>query len=150
MINQMFYKLVHPLEKLYWFIFRPHTRGVRIIITHKDKILFVHHSYGRKLWTLPGGGMKKNEQAEAAVRRESKEEAGIQLSNLRKLGELEFNKEHKRDTVTVFTASVSNPTISIDNREISEYKWVDVDNPTILLSENVQRYLSLYKFAERG
>lgn len=55
------------------------TLGVRAIVERGDgKILLVRHTYVSGLF-LPGGGVEKAETAYAALRRELKEEGGVQL-----------------------------------------------------------------------
>ncbi len=120
-----FYRVVHPLWRLYWFIFRPNTRGVKCAIDYNGKILFVRLSYAHKGWTLPGGGVKKNESFEDAAKREAKEETGIDLDEILEVGEYKATKEYKNDYVVCFYAKTSNPDFKIDNLEISEAKWSD-------------------------
>ena len=50
----------------------------------RDRVLFVRHTYGdRTPWEMPGGGLRRGEAPEAAVRREMREELGIELVELR-------------------------------------------------------------------
>ena len=70
----IFYKLIHSFLKIYWFIFRPKTKGVICLILSGDELLLIRHTYGHSAWTLSGGGLKKNESKEEAVKREVKEE----------------------------------------------------------------------------
>jgi ADP-ribose pyrophosphatase YjhB (NUDIX family) len=117
------WSIVNPVRKMYWYIFRPKTRGVKCIIKHQDKILFVKLSYGHKNWTLPGGGVGKNETWEQAVRREVLEEVGISVGELKEIGEFINNKEYKVDMVKCFLAEVPDEVYKIDNIEISEARW---------------------------
>ena len=43
----------------------------------QGSILLVRQSAGQKLWTLPGGKVKRNESLERALRREVREETGL-------------------------------------------------------------------------
>jgi ADP-ribose pyrophosphatase YjhB (NUDIX family) len=113
--------------KLYWFIFRPKTRGVNCIIQFENKILFVRHSYGSKKWTLPGGGVKRKETFEDAVKREAREEVDIILNNIKKVGVYVSNKEYKIDTVQCFLSEVDSSHFKIDNFEILEAKWAGIN-----------------------
>ena len=81
---RLFYKIINPFRKLYWFIFRPKIRGVKCVIEYNDSILLVRISYAHKGWTLPGGGVKRRETFEEAARREAKEETGIILPVVKK------------------------------------------------------------------
>lgn len=113
--------------RLYWFIFRPKTRGVNCIIQFGNKILFIRHSYGSKKWTIPGGGVERKETFEEAARREVKEEVDIDLNNIKKIGEYVNNKEYKEDYVQCFLSEVDDPYFKIDNFEISDAKWATLD-----------------------
>ena len=52
--------------------------GVSIIITNiAGDVLLLKHSYGPSVWALPGGGLGRGEDPEAAARREVREELGV-------------------------------------------------------------------------
>ena len=122
---------VYPVMKLYWRIFKPQTTGVKVFIKYKNKVLFVQHSYGLKSWTLPGGGVKKNESLEETAKREVKEEVGIKLNKITNKGSFIYNEEGKQDTVFVFLAEVENDFVKIDNLEIQDFSWEDIDSLTL-------------------
>lgn len=59
---------------------KPNLAGVTLVaIDGEGRILLVRHSYGTGAWALPGGGLKRREDPEAAVRRETREELGCDL-----------------------------------------------------------------------
>ena len=132
MLNKFFRKafwfIVSPIRKFYWFIFRPKTKGVKCMIQWQDKILFVRISYAHKGWTVPGGGVDKDETFEQAVRREVKEEVGIILGEVKMFREYITTKEYKIDTVQCFWSKVERSDFKIDNTEIVEAKWSDINN----------------------
>jgi ADP-ribose pyrophosphatase YjhB (NUDIX family) len=69
---------------VWWFVRRPHTQGVKCIIGDGERVIFVRHTYGnRRTWELPGGGVRRGEPPEATVRREMREELGLELDDLR-------------------------------------------------------------------
>lgn len=117
------YFFINPFRKLYWFIVRPQTRGVKCIIEHDGKILLTRLGYAHKKFTIPGGGVKKNETWEEGIRREILEEVGITLGKIEKIGEYKNVMEYKRDTVVVFHSVVSSPVFKIDNIEVVEANW---------------------------
>jgi 8-oxo-dGTP pyrophosphatase MutT (NUDIX family) len=92
------YKFAYQCLKIYWFIFRPKTQGVTCLILSGDELLLVRHTYGRSAWTLSGGGFKRNETKEEAVKREVQEELGFIIAP-EYIGEFTHNSEYKIDTV---------------------------------------------------
>lgn len=66
-------------------------KAVRAIIVENNKILLMHRSRdGSEYFTLVGGLIKSNETAEEALRREVKEETGLDIASSR----LVFAEEH--------------------------------------------------------
>lgn len=122
-------KIKYVLAKIYWFIFRPKTFGVKCIVENNGEIVMIKNSYGNyKNWMFPGGGIDKNETAEEATKREVFEEVGLVVQNLIRIGEYTSAKEHKRDTVIVFVGQSINRNIKIDPNEISEAQWFKINN----------------------
>lgn len=117
----------HLLIKLYWYIVRPKTTGVKVIIRQANEVLLIRNSYGLKLWTLPGGGVKRNEALEQAAIREAQEEVGIIIGNPKQHGSIFYDGEYKRNTIWVFTADVSSKTFLIDGLEVEEARWFPTD-----------------------
>jgi ADP-ribose pyrophosphatase YjhB (NUDIX family) len=138
------YKFAYRFLKIYWFIFRPATQGVTCLILSGDELLLVRHTYGRSAWTLSGGGLKKNETKEEAIRREVKEELGLIITP-EYIGEFTHNSEHKIDTVFCFVARVEKKEPEIDHLEIKEAKWWKINNLPKDHSMNLQRVISMYK-----
>ncbi len=104
----------------------------------------VRHSYGQSQWIFPGGGIKKNELPEEAARREIREEIGIELSKVIKIGEFISNKEYKKDTIFVFSGEAKSLELEIDKNEIAEVRWFDTNEP-FKLSEYSQKIMSMVK-----
>jgi len=142
------YFIINPFRKLYWFIFRPKTKGVRCIIEHDERFLLVRLGYDHKIWTIPGGGVKKHETDEQAIRREVFEEVGIRLGKIIKINEYINTLEYKRDTVIVFNSSVLSPDFVIDGIEIIEAKWFlpqEFPNNCVSLVRNLFDFYSQIK-----
>lgn len=124
---RILYPIVLRILRIYWFIFRPKTRGARCMIRFEDKILFIKHSYGSGFWNIPGGGTKKKETFEQAAIREVKEEVGIVVKEVKKVGSHLSDKEYKIDQTELFLADVDSEYYKIDNIEIIEARWARLD-----------------------
>ena len=96
------WRLLYVLARCYWRIFRPLTLGVKVMLIENDSIWLVQHSY-QPGWFLPGGGVKKNEPLETAVRREAQEELNATLVDVHLFGVYTNINQHKNDHVAVFT-----------------------------------------------
>ena len=101
-------------------IFRivPKKDRVRVIVYRDDgKILLVRSRFSRQKWALPGGGVKHNESYEHAAVRETLEEVGLKIHNLRYLGKANSHE---------FAAHASDYDIKC-NFEIMESRWFNRD-----------------------
>ncbi|HUP87140.1 MAG TPA: NUDIX domain-containing protein [Acidimicrobiales bacterium] len=104
-MNVTMLRVADRARKLVWRAFGPRLVGVRAIVVEPDtnKVLLVHHSYGRPAWHLPGGGVKRRETIAEAVRREVHEEAGIVVTGpVRLLATYTNLREGKSDHISVF------------------------------------------------
>jgi ADP-ribose pyrophosphatase YjhB (NUDIX family) len=121
--KRLLIRWIYPWLKLYWFLVRPQTFGVQCVIQHRDAILLVRNTYGRKRWTFPGGSIARGESAEDAVRREVREEVGLYVQQLQPLGAFEAMIDYKRDHVTAFAAVAPDRRVRLDPAEILEARW---------------------------
>lgn len=138
------FDLLHSIRKFYWRTFNVKTFGVRVIISDDKKIFLVKHRYGN-LWVLPGGGIKREELAEDAAKREVFEETNIKILSLEKiLGEYKNDQEGKDDTVTVFVAQKWNDCGRKWNWEIKESGFFDLKNLPDGVSSATKRRISEY------
>ena len=64
-------------------------RASRAIIFDKDRNIALLHATNKKFHKLPGGGIKKGENIEQALRREALEEIGCNIKNIWELGAVE-------------------------------------------------------------
>ena len=78
-------KLLYAGAKVYWQIFKPIKFGVQVMLVRDGQVVLVRHTY-RPGWSFPGGGVKKRESLETAVRRETMEEVGGKLGELQLTG----------------------------------------------------------------
>ena len=105
----------------------PQKDRVRVIVYRDDgKILLVRSRFSRQKWALPGGGVKHNESYEHAAVRETLEEIGLKIHNLRYLGKANSHESYAKFSVRVFVAHASDYDIKC-NFEIMEARWFNRD-----------------------
>ena len=141
---RLFYKLADPIRKSYWFIVRPTRKGVRCLIEHEGKFLFIRNSYGSKKWTIPGGGVNRGESFENTAIRETQEEVGITSQNLIHIGTYVHKKEYKHDSLTIFYTKTQSPEFIIDPVEIEEARWMSFDEVPEPRGSAITRTFSLF------
>lgn len=129
--------------------------GVVAMVTKKKKILLLKrkNAHGDGTWSFPGGHLEFNETFEACAQRETKEETGIDVKNVRYLTTTNdrFVKENKH-YVTIFMtcdyaaeeATIKEPEKST---EIGWFAWESLPKPLFLPIENLlkQRNPKVYK-----
>jgi 8-oxo-dGTP pyrophosphatase MutT (NUDIX family) len=122
---QLGFKVAARIRRVYWYVFRPRTFGVKCVVRHEGRWLMIRNSYGNGFWTLPGGAIHRGEQPAAAAIREVGEEVGVDLGSVEPVGSYESNREYKKDTVYCFVADVMSSDHRIDRREVIEADWFD-------------------------
>ena len=106
---------------VYWRKMGSSHTGVCVVIRHDNKVLAVRHSY-RPEYTIPGGGMGKNETPAIAGARELGEELSLQVAP----EDLVYVKQ-MRNTHLMELHLAELPEIRIDNREIIEAVFLSED-----------------------
>ncbi len=83
-----------------------------------------------EIWQCPGGGLEFSEDSEEGLRREIREEVGIEINVITLLPKLYSDVRSDRVHLLIipFFCTMKNPadTITI-NDEASEYKWVSIE-----------------------
>ncbi len=97
---------------------------VGIITNDKGQLLLLDHLLRPASgWGLPGGFLNPGEQPEAAIRREIREETGLELTDI----ELYRVRTLKRHVEILFSARSAGEGV-IGSREITEIKWFAPDD----------------------
>jgi 8-oxo-dGTP pyrophosphatase MutT (NUDIX family) len=132
------YRVAHRLLRSWWFIFRPHVRGVKCALTNGDRVLLVRHTYGHSEWDIPGGGIRRGEEPVDAARREMEEELGVRIDDMRPLGQVSVRAYRAHDRVHCFHAELGPVELTVDHGELAEARWFQRN----LMPAELSRYVS--------
>jgi 8-oxo-dGTP pyrophosphatase MutT (NUDIX family) len=143
MLNFLF-RIVSVVRRGYWFIFRPITVGVKVIpINSNSQVLLIKNRYD-KYWYLPGGGVKKGEALLDCAKREMREEAGIEIGELKILGVYSNFCEYKSDHIILLHADVADQRL-IKGLEIDQLEFFDLRALPTDISPATKRRLEEYR-----
>lgn len=113
----------------------------RVLVLCGDELLLIRSDFGARHWSVPGGGVKRNEAVINGAVRELYEEVGIRVkpSQLRELtrqtkgyGPLRWPRIH----FVFFTISLNKkPVLTLQKYEVTESQWIAIDTlPTALIA----------------
>ena len=138
------YRVGYRVLRAYWLVARPRKDGVKCVLTRERQVLLVRHTYGPETrWELPGGGVKRRERPADAVRREAREELGVDVADWRFLGDLFERIDGKRDRLWCYAADLGQRRIEANAAEIAELAWFDRDRLPADAHRYVARILAL-------
>jgi ADP-ribose pyrophosphatase YjhB (NUDIX family) len=102
----------------------PHrARGVKCLLTRGDELLLVRHTYGPRVWHVPGGGMRRGESPLAAASREMREELGLEDLPWRELPSQTLRIRRGTIVLHRFTAEVGARRLRPRAAEIAGAQW---------------------------
>ncbi len=121
--------------------------GVGVIVINDNKILLGKrkNAHGDGTWSFPGGHLELNEEVEDCAARETEEETGIKLKNIRLSSFTNdiFQKEGKH-YVTLFVISEydSGEVKVMEPDKCERWEWFDWDNlpePLFIPIQNLKK-----------
>ena len=100
------------------------------IINPKGEVLLCHSEKWMNNYTIPGGHIELGERMEDAVKREVKEEVGLDVKpvSLLLMQEAIYSKEFYKPRHFIFLdflCEARNSEVRIDNEEIQSYVWIN-------------------------
>ncbi len=106
--------------------------GIGVIVIRENKVLMGKrlNSHGKGTWCFLGGHLEFNEELEEAARRETKEETGISIKNIRFAAITnDIFKEEEKHYITIFMrAEYNSGEIKINEPDkIAEWEWFGWD-----------------------
>ena len=129
-------------QRTYWFLVRPNVTGVKCLVTHEDEFLLVRHTYGRRVWEVPGGTVRRREAPVDAARREMQEELGRRIEHWEDLGQLFATGDHHKDTLHLFRTRLDDRRLDIDLTELAKADWFRRDELPPNLGRLVDKILT--------
>jgi len=130
----------------YWRLWRkaPIT-GCNVVVTDlAGDILLLRHSYGPAVWGLPGGGVKRGEDPEAAAGRELAEELALTGGVLERLGEMHTEISGSPCVVYLFALVTDRHPVP-DEREVIEARFFPEQSLPERISEATSGQLALWR-----
>jgi ADP-ribose pyrophosphatase YjhB (NUDIX family) len=105
------------------------TVGVGAIVVHEGALLMVRRGRapGAGLWSIPGGRVERGEHLADALRREVKEETGIDVAVGDFVGFLELVGEDSHYVLLDFLATASGDEAPIPGDDVDAVRWVPLD-----------------------
>ena len=122
-IRRLGYRCAYRALQVFWFVARPRKEGVKCLVTDRDRVLLVRHTYGHRSWDVPGGSIKLRESPLTAAHREMAEELGLNRAEWVDIGQVRGRTEHRRDTIHCFRAELSAPRLTLDHGELETAEW---------------------------
>lgn len=142
--------LAHTVRSLWRRLRRAPIAGVSVVIADLDgRILLLRHSYGPRVWALPGGGLKRGEDPEACARREVREELGLELASIRKIALLEEELSRSAHEAHLFAAN-SHMRPAPDMREVIEARFFPIHSLPEPMGEVTRRRIAAYRARGTG
>lgn len=115
-----------------------------IIFNNKGELLLLNHILRPKFnWGIPGGFINHGEQPEDALRRELREETGIELEKVRMIRVRTINRH-----IEILFQAEGKGKAEVKSHEISDVGWFRADNLPERLSE-VQKVI-IQNFLDSG
>ncbi len=95
-------------------------------LIEKDRKILVCRGVGDTVWEFPGGRLHDGESPVDGIKREIKEELGIDIDDIRPF-QIERNYHFRTKVYQVFivyTCTCANTELKVDAGELEEVKWV--------------------------
>ena len=131
-------RLLSPLH-------RGRGRGVKGILSHEGRVLLVQHTYGRRRWEIPGGGLRRGEEPIDGIRRDLREELGVELPEPTLIAIAAGAGRESQPRTTYFAAELALEQVTPDPREIARAQWHDPAALPAPLGWHVARAIEVWR-----
>jgi len=143
-LQRVAYRVAYRLLGAYAYLLHPRANGVKCVLVHGDEVVLVRHTYGpRRVWQFPGGGLRRNEAALDAARREMREELGLRDLAFEPLTTIELELVHRRVSIAVTRAELPDTVLDPDPVEIAEARFFAHDALPAPLGQEVKAVVKM-------
>ncbi len=121
-----------------------------LVVNHKGEVLIVRSKKWNNKYTVPGGHIELGEQAEDAIKREVKEETGLETEPVKLLivQQAIYPKDyHKREHFIFmdYVCKATSSEVKLDGRELQSHVWVTPEEALKLdLEEYTRNFVVKY------
>ncbi|MBI5879301.1 MAG: NUDIX domain-containing protein [Chloroflexi bacterium] len=107
--------------------------GVTGAVVHDGRVLYVQRNYepNKGTWTLPGGYAEHNETLDEAIRREIREETGVEVAVRDVIG-VRTRHDKFGAVLVIFRAALASGTPLADGHEIANARFMTADEISAL------------------
>lgn len=123
--------------------------GVGVMILKEGKILLAKRiaSHGTGDYAFPGGHLEHKESIEECAKRETTEEAGIEIENIRFLCLSNIAKYPPKHFINIGVLAdwKSGAPTACEPKKTEEWNWYDIDNLPESLFDAIPNYIKAYK-----
>ncbi len=131
-----------------WLIIRMSPRRARVLVVVDNKLLLVKDWLGPNRWSIPGGGLHRDEDARFGALRELDEEVGLLLgiNQLQELGEIRVVNNLITTDLVIFKAELKKtPQVYLSGLEVLDYCWVSLGKiQNIKVDSSTKRVLETF------
>jgi ADP-ribose pyrophosphatase len=126
-------KFPNGAKGIYGYVKRTNGAGALVINPQKQVLLIKQYRYPIQdwEWNIPGGGVDVDENPQSAVEREIREETGLTVESIDKIGQFYPLSSCSTELVSLFVAKVADEELEIkqrlENESITEMKFVSID-----------------------
>lgn len=148
LIKRLLIRIAYRLLMVKWWITRPVTMSVRIMLVDDGQVLMLRHTY-MPYWFFPGGLIDRGETSVEAAKREAFEEVGATChSEPRLLGVFTNYYEFQSDHIILFVCDDFSLVPSPDKWEVEEIRTFPLTNLPQDALPGTQRRVDAYLSGE--
>lgn len=123
--------------------------AVKSFIVKDNKLLIIKRNFKDthkpKIWEIPGGRLNLGENPFTGLKRETKEETGLDIEILNPLNVKHFIRDDKQKiTMVIFLCKALNDDMKL-GEEHSEFDWIKIEKCKEKLSEFFHKEVDLFK-----